>query len=446
MQQSLHWLNRPFAELIRLAWPIAVSTLSYSLMTVVDTLFVSGIGPSALAGVGLAGVSLFTALCFGMGLLRGVKILVSQAIGADRRGDVGAYTSAGMAIALVLGALSVVLAEVAAPLVARMAASVEAGEHTIVYLRLRALGAPAMLFFVALRESRYGQGDARTPMVATVIGNLGNIFLDYVFVVHCGWGVAGVAWASVVANFIEAGLLIGIQRAEVVSLPRPESAHVASVWRVGVPTGGQFLLEVGAFTLLTVMISAMSEVEMAAHQLVLHLMHFAFLPANAVAEAGSVMAGQAVGADRDDLVVGVARRSLIVAGIYASLCTLVAVLFAPTLMSWFTEDADLAASSVRLAHIAALFLIFDSANMVARAVLRGTADVRFAAVVCIAAAWLLTPPITWLLGYQLGLGAAGGWFGLCAEIVASAAILWWRLLRGGWRPAAARSRAEVRGE
>ena len=58
--------------------------LSYSIMTLVDTLFVGRLGASALAGVGLGGVAAFTVLCFGFGLLRGVKILVSQAVGAGR--------------------------------------------------------------------------------------------------------------------------------------------------------------------------------------------------------------------------------------------------------------------------------------------------------------------------------------------------------------------------
>ena len=98
---------------------------------------------------------------------------------------------------------------------------------------------------------------------------------------------------------------------------------------------------------------------------------------------------------------------------------------------------------MRLLHVAAVFQVFDAANIIARAVLRGTGDVRFAAAIGVATSWVFTPPLTWLLGYRLGLGAYGGWLGLCCEIVVGALLLWWRLERRRWLPAAAESRARL---
>jgi len=103
------------------------------------------------------------------------------------------------------------------------------------------------------------------------------------------------------------------------------------------------------------------------------------------------------------------------------------------------------ATAVPLLHVAAAFQVADAANVVARGVLRGTGDVRFPAIVGITAAWSLTPPLTWILGRAMGMGAFGGWLGLSAEILAAAGIFWWRLVRRGWRTAAARSRAELVG-
>src|SRR5215510_14097435 len=82
---SLPWIERPGRELLRLAWPITVSMISFSMMTLTSTAFVAHIGADELAGVGLAGVVGFALVCFGIGLLRGAKTLVSQAVGADRR-------------------------------------------------------------------------------------------------------------------------------------------------------------------------------------------------------------------------------------------------------------------------------------------------------------------------------------------------------------------------
>jgi MATE family multidrug resistance protein len=90
-----------------------------------------------------------------------------------------------------------------------------------------------------------------------------------------------------------------------------------------------------------------------------------------------------------------------------------------------------------------VFQAFDGANIVARSILRGVGDVRFAAVIGVVTAWVLTPPLTWALGFRLGMGAFGGWLGLCAETIVGAFVLWHRLRAGHWRELAAATRRLV---
>ena len=441
--RALSWLPSPTAELARLSWPIAVSMLSYSAMTLVDTMFVGRIGPAALAGVGLGGVVAFALLVFSIGLLRGVKVLVSQAVGGGRPERARDFLAAGLLIGLGAGLVTVLLGQVVALLVPAVAASAEAGAHAATYLSIRILGAPLMLAYVAMRETVYGLGQARAPMVASILANLTNIGLAYWFIFHLDMGVAGVAWSTVASHAVELGVLVGLGGRSLLPPLGRGLAHLRAVWRMGLPNALQFLIEVGSFTLLTVLIAAMSEADMAAHQIALQAIHFSFLPALAVGEAGSVMTGQAVGAGRDDLVLEVARLSLWLSGAYTAACTMVLAFGAAWIAGLFTTDAAVIAAAIPLLHVAAAFQVVDAANVVARGVLRGTGDVRFPAVVGIAAAWALTPPLCWLLGHELGLGAFGGWIGLSAEIGITSAIFWWRLIRGGWRGAAARSRAEL---
>src|SRR5688572_32600747 len=126
--RELPWIERPMAELRRLSWPIAVSMLSYSAMTLVDTIFVGQLGPAALAGVGMGGVVSFALVVFSMGLLRGVKVLVSQAVGAGRPERAADFLAAGLVLALGLGVLTVLAGQLVALLLPRLAASAEAGE------------------------------------------------------------------------------------------------------------------------------------------------------------------------------------------------------------------------------------------------------------------------------------------------------------------------------
>jgi MATE family multidrug resistance protein len=163
------------------------------------------------------------------------------------------------------------------------------------------------------------------------------------------------------------------------------------------------------------------------------------LPAFAVAEAGSVLVGQAVGAGAFPLVLRVARRALAVTGVYTGAWSIVLALGSRVLVSGFTRDADVASTATRLLYVAAVFQVFDAANIVARCALRGAGDVRYAAVVGVLTSWLCTPTLAWVLGYRYRLGAFGGWIGLCLEIIAGAALLWWRLEHRGWLAAAMRS-------
>jgi MATE family multidrug resistance protein len=429
--------------LARLAWPITISTLSYSVMTLVDTVLVGHLGPAALAGVGLGGIMAFVSLCFSIGLLRGANTLVAQAVGAGRAQESHGFLGAAIVTALGLGLLTAALGQVTAEVLRHLAATPAAGDAVRTYLRIRILGAPFALLFIAFREVRYGQGDSRSPMRATVIANVVNIGLAYLMVFVWRRGVAGAATATVIAHVVEAGLLAVPQLGNGWGLRALSRSYLRGLWRLGVPLGIQFTLEVGSFALLSLLISAMADVQMAAHQIALQVIHFSFLPAFAVAEAAAVLVGQAVGAGRDDLVKRIARLALRVTSVYTALWTLTLVFGSRLIVSAFTRDQELVATATTLLHVAAVFQILDAANLVARATLRGAGDVRYSAAVGVATSWLCTPPLAWLLGYRLHLGALGGWLGMCLEIVVGASLLWWRLERGAWASAAAATRVRL---
>lgn len=436
----LPWKHAPFPALVRLAWPIAVSTLSYSVMTLVDTLFVARLGASALAGVGLGGVATFSILCFGFGVLRAVNVLVSQSFGAERPERAGTWLSGGLLIAGALGLLMLVAGQLLSGNLHHLADSAASGAHAEAYASVRLLGAPFVLGYVALREHQYGLGDTRSAMLATVAANFLNVALDWLLIVELEQGVAGAAWATFCGNLFELVMLVCLARRSL-SLRRVNWTALRSLWSVGLPTGLQMLLEVSSFATLTAIVASLGDRQLAAHQIALQVLHFSFLPTMALAEAGAVLTGQAVGAGQLRLVKRVARSALFAGVAYTSLCTTTLVLASPIIVTAFTSDAALRATTVGLLWMAAVFQISDGAALVARGVLRGTGDVRFPALVGILVAWMCTPPLAWFLGRELSLGALGGWIGLSLELTAAAMIFWWRIERLGWLGHARRSRA-----
>ncbi len=441
----LDWTDRPGRTLLRLAWPITVSTLSYSTMTLASTAFVARVGSDELAGVGLGAVIGFALICFGIGVLRGAKTLVSQAIGAGRRDQIPQLLGAAVALALALGALAVIVGECVAPLVAALSASPRAGQFAAQYLAIRSLGAPLVLLYAALREARYGEGDTKRPMRASLVANAVNIALDATLILGLGWGVTGAAIATIVANATELALLAWPMRHQLRAMRWARTA-LGAVWDQGLPNGLQFVMEVGAFLILTVIVARSSAIDGAAHQLVLHLINVSFLPAHSLAEAAAVLVGQAVGANRDALVPKVARKALAIGAGYSAICMVGFVLLGGVITrAMAAGDPALAARAETLLHVGLAFLIADAASVIARGVLRGASDVKYAAIVGIITSWVTTPPIAWLLGVEAGLGAVGGWIGLAIEIIVGAGLFWLRVWRGGWRPAAAAARRAIAG-
>ena len=417
--------------------------MSFTFMTLIDTLLVGRMGKDELAGVGLGGTIAFTLISFGWGLVRGGKTLVSQAVGAGRRGEAGGYLGASLLAGVGFGLVAIAMTWPVGHYLGRVTATVAEGEHFRSYLIIRSLGAPSALVFSALREVRYGEGDSRSPMIASLIANAINAILAYAFIFPLGWGVAGAAAATATAQTIEALILAGYQQRIGWGIGTMQRAHIVALIRVGVPSGLQMLLEIGAFAVLASMVASMSSAQMAAHQITLQIISFSFMPAFAIGEAAAVLVGQAVGAARDELVVPICKLALRVVGGYTTLCTIVFASLAPQIVAMFTKDAETRTIGVSLVRVSALFLIMDGANIVARSVLRGTGDVRFPAWVGVICSWGLTPPLAWLLGFHFGLGAFGGWLGLSGEVFLGATVQWFRVKNGRWKRHAERMRSEV---
>jgi MATE family multidrug resistance protein len=432
-----------FRELVHLAWPITVSTLSFTVMTVVDTAFVGRLGPASLAGVGLGGIALWTVICFGFGLLRAVKVLVAQGVGAGESDSVLPFLGAGVWAAIALSVLAIAVGVPVAHWLPHFSASLEAGRVAYTYMSLRLLGAPIVLLSCAIREARYGFGDSRSPMYAALVSNAVHIPLNYALIFSAGLGIAGAAYATLFVQLLELVWMLVVQSKQGFGLRGTRLSHVLDVFRLGFPIGSEFLLGVAAFSALVLLIARMSEADLAAHQVALQILHFAFMPAVSIGEAASVLAGQAVGANDDRRVLQVAKNALVLAWLYASVCALGFVLGAVPLLRLFTTDAQVQNIGVHLLYVAAGFQLFDAANIVARSVLRGTGDVRVPAVLAICSGWTFVPALTWFWGMHHGLGAVGGWLALTVDICFGAFLFWWRLGRGHWLPAARKSRERL---
>ncbi|HKP60272.1 MAG TPA: MATE family efflux transporter [Polyangiales bacterium] len=443
---ALAWRERPAFELLRLAWPMTVSMLSLSLMNAVDTLFVGHMGAAALSGVALANITTFTLFCFGLGLLRASKIAVAQAVGAGRRDADVAYLGASIWLGLGLGLATALLGQGVALGLPLLTTTAESGHAAHVYAALRLLGAPLVLLTAALRETRYGLGDSRAPMTAAVVSNLANAALVALFLHVFEWGVAGAAWATLIAEVVELGVLAWLQRAHGFGLRRVSAADVRVLARLGVPLGFERFFDVGSFSVTVALFARMGDVDLAAHQVATQALLLVFLLNNAIGETCSILVGQAVGAARLRIVLHVQRAALGLCYAVVAVVSCTLLCFGWQLAAMFTEDPQVIARAVELYRIGAVFVWFVPLYAIGQGSLRGIGDVRAGAIITVIAAWGCAPLFAATLGLGLDMGAPGGWLGIAAEFLLGGACFWWRLRGRGnaWLRQAKRIRSALR--
>jgi MATE family multidrug resistance protein len=206
---------------------------------------------------------------------------------------------------------------------------------------------------------------------------------------------------------------------------------------VGIPIGLQLLTEVGVFALVSLLAGRLGARVAAAHQIALGLAGMTFMGVLGISAATAVRVGRAIGAEDER---GPRRAGLVGLGlvlIYMSVCALCFVLFARPLTRIFTPDPAVLEIAVSLLHIAAFFQLADGVQGVASGALRGAADTRFASWANVACHWGVGLPLALLLGFQLGKGAVGLWWGLSAGLAVVALVLTLRFLRISSRKIAA---------
>jgi MATE family multidrug resistance protein len=210
------------------------------------------------------------------------------------------------------------------------------------------------------------------------------------------------------------------------------------VGAIGVPTGLQLGGEMLAFTTFTAIIGSLGAAEIAAHQTSIAIMRTSFFPGFAVAEAGSILVGQALGR-RDVAEAGrVTRAAVAVAAGFMAVCGVVFGLCGAPIARAFTDDDGVARIIVRLLGLAAFFQVLDAVHMVFRGALRGAKDVKWPMLIGIGVVWTCVPGAAFFLGKHGGMGALGGWCGFLGETILGATLLGARWRYGAWRRAYAR--------
>ena len=434
-------------EILRLAVPAFLALVAEPMFLLADAAIIGHLGTAQLAGLGVASATLLTAANLFVFLAYGTTSIVARQVGAgSERGALEAGID-GTWLAVAIGAVvAVAVALAAEPLCRVFGASPAALGHATTYLRVSAIGIPAMLVALAATGVLRGLQDTRTPLVASVAGFTSNILLNLVFVYGLGWGIAGSAWGTVVA---QTGMAIGLVAVLVRHAERAGAnlhPHPVRVLRAAV-SGIPLLirtLALRAILLVTIWVAAgLGDVPLAAHQVAATVWSFLVFALDALAIAAQALTGKALGAG-DVAAARSATSTMIRWGAWGGAVLGLALLAVHRVLpAAFTTDEAVRSALAAALVVVALGQPLSGYVFVVDGVLIGAGDGRWLAKAMVATLVLYLPLA---LGVRaaaealLGDGGTDGqavalaalWVAFTAFMAIRGALFWWRIRSDRW--------------
>lgn len=447
-------LHVDLRALLVIAAPLMVTNAIQAVLNLTDTWFIGRLSTDAVAAMG----SIYWLLTCAILVLGGVGLatqsFVSQADGAGRRARASQCLWNSIWGTIVALPLFLLAAAAGNPILRLFDIDPAIRQLAVEYWEPRLVGAVLGGMSWALVSFFNGIGATRLTLVVAIVTTIANVPANQFFMFELGWGMAGAAWGTNVAQL--AGLLVGIgfflngelaARYRTRLTWRPRLAMIRRQLAVGLPVGVMYGADVLGVALMQLMVTQVGKVGAAATQIVVMLTSLAYMPALGLASAGTTVVGQAIGAgDRDWAM----RLGTYVARCCAVFMLSVAVLLlitGPWLLPVFINADDASAADVVTTALvlllpAACYQMFDGLYFGCSNALRAAGDTTVPAAVAIVLSWLVFVPLAhtlifgaeeaWVEGLpQFALGALGGWLALMtyAILLGSSMYRRWRSAR-----------------
>ncbi|MET7920239.1 MATE family efflux transporter [Streptomyces avermitilis] len=421
-------------EIVALAVPAFGALVAEPLFVMADSAIVGHLGTAQLAGLGVASALLTTAVSVFVFLAYATTAAVARRVGA---GDLRAAIRQGMDgiwLALLLGTVVIAVFLPTAPAVVDLfGASETAAPYAITYLRISALGIPAMLVVLAATGVLRGLQDTKTPLYVAVAGFVANAALNVGLVYGADLGIAGSAWGTVIAQYgmAVAYLYVVVRGARKLGAPlRPDIAGIRACAQAGAPLLVRTLSLRAVLMIATAVAARLGDADIAAHQIILSLWSLLAFGLDAIAIAGQAIIGRYLGAGDTEGARAACRRMVewgIAAGVLLGLLVVVA---RPLFLPLFTSD-----SAVKDAALPALLLVALSQPIcgvvfVLDGVLMGAGDGPYLAWAMLLTLAVFTPVA--LLVPMFGGGLTALWGAMTLMMTVRMLTLWLRSRSGRW--------------
>lgn len=372
----------PWKRIVIFTLPMLLGNIAQQLYSTVDSIVVGKyVGDNALAAVGSATPILNLLLVLFVGISMGASIMVAQYFGAKQREELSqtignCITLTAISVLIIMG-VSVFITR---PLLELLGTPVSIIDWCTDYLLISFLGSVGSAYYNILCGVLRGLGDAFSALIYLLVATVINIVLDIVFVANFNMGVAGVAWATIIAQAVSA-VFCFLRLAKMTDLfdlkwsyLKLNKIYANKVISLGLPSGLTQAIMSMAMIIVQSLTNSFGEAFIAANVIVMRVDGFAMLPNMSFGTAMTTYTGQNVGARKTDRVTQGAKQGTILAVATSTVLTLLILAFGKQLMGIFTETTSLVELSRTIMGIIAPGYIAVAVTMSLSGVMRGAGD------------------------------------------------------------------------
>lgn len=425
------------------ALPMIIGNVFQQLYNTVDSIIVGRtLGKNSLAAVGASFPIMFLLIALIMGVTMGTTILIAQYYGAkDMENVKKAIDTAYIFLFFACIVITVIGLIFSGPMLRLLKVPDDVMSEAKTYLNIIFAGITATFGYNSISAILRGLGDSKTPLYFLIVATVMNIFLDLLFILAFGWGVAGAAWATVISqafSFI-VGFMYLNKTQELFKFKIKEMIFDKEIFnlsvKIGLPSGLQQMFVAAGMMALQSIVNSFGTDTMAAYTAAGKLDSFAAMPAMNFSAAISTFVGQNIGAGKPERVKKGYRVTLLMASIVSLSTTAIVLLFGKPLISIFSPDPNVIKIGTRYLAIVGIFYILFSTMFVTNGVIRGAGDTLIPMFTTLMSLWVIRVPVSKFLSDKIG--SDGIWWGIPAGWAVGLTISYIYYLSGRWKRKAA---------
>ncbi|MFA6759319.1 MAG: MATE family efflux transporter [Bacteroidales bacterium] len=423
---------------IAMALPVMLTQAGQVTVQLADNIMVGHLGTAQLASVSFANSIFILGMVFGIGFTQGLTPHIGQSFGRGEHQRVSSLLKNSLVLNSITALLLTGVMFLAGKLMNVMGQTDQVLFYGKEYYNILLYSLVPFLLFFGLRQFSEGIGITKYAMYITLFANFINIVLNWALIYgHFGFeamGVRGAATATLISRVIMlllfAYLFIKLEcYKKYITLfvaPLININLMFKVLKTSIPLSFQNVVEITAFSLSAIMVGWLGEVPLASHQVAMSMSSFSFMIALGIGAAATIRVSHQYGyGDYKSMrIAGFASIHLSVA--LMALCGVAYIIFRNYIPIIYTQDPMVREMAATLLIMAALFQVFDAAQLASLACLRALADVKIPLLQSLFSYYFVSLPMGYLFSFTLNMGAVGVWIGLLSGLAFASVLFLYR--------------------